>query len=294
MKLLELQRRVFRAITEPLTPSENMRRRGLDGRSMREEAEAIIKPNDRLTSFERLEIYNRQYWFRVLASLREDFPGLRAIVGERRFEKLCQDYLIDCPSRSYTLRDLGKRLHAWLAAHPAHAGRHLALALDMIALEWAHIEAFDAAQLPSLTADDVLDLANGGADFRLRLQPYLQIIAVQHPVDDIHLAITKGADGSAIASNAVRPHRGKAVKHDLRCIKAQPVYLAVHRQENTIYYKRLDAEAFHLLRALGRGRSLVQAIATAFKGSAMTASERAAYARDAFAHWTTLGWFCRG
>ena len=28
-------------------------------------AEAIIKPNDRLTSFERLEIYNRQYWFRI-------------------------------------------------------------------------------------------------------------------------------------------------------------------------------------------------------------------------------------
>ena len=46
-------------------------------------AASYIKPNDRLTSFERLEIYNRQYWFRVLGSMVEDFPGLRAVLGER-------------------------------------------------------------------------------------------------------------------------------------------------------------------------------------------------------------------
>lgn len=294
MNLLDLQRRVFRAITEPLTPSEGMRPCGLDGRSMRADAEAIIKPNDRLTSFERLEIYNRQYWFRVLAALRDDFPGLCAVLGERRFVKLSRDYLIDCPSRSHTLRDLGGRLYAWLTAHPDHAGRSLALALDMLELEWANIEAFDAAQLPPITADDVLDLVNDAADFRLRLQPCLKIIAVLHPVDEIRLAVTDGKKWSPIASNAVRPHRGKVVKHNFRGIKPQPLFIAVHRQENTIYYKRLDAEAFQLLRALSRGRGLVQAVAAAFKGSSMPPAERADYARLVFAHWTSLGWFCRG
>ncbi len=48
-----------------------------DGRSMRAVASQIIKPNDRLTSFERLEIYNRQYWFRVLVCVR------------RRFSRVC-------------------------------------------------------------------------------------------------------------------------------------------------------------------------------------------------------------
>jgi len=43
-----------------------------DGKSMHDVAAEFIKPNDRLSSFERLEIYNRQYWFRVLASLDED------------------------------------------------------------------------------------------------------------------------------------------------------------------------------------------------------------------------------
>ena len=75
MKLLNLQRRMARAVMTPLTSSERMRAVAPDGRSMRAVATQIIKPNDRLTSFERLEIYNRQYWFRVLSAFAEDFPG---------------------------------------------------------------------------------------------------------------------------------------------------------------------------------------------------------------------------
>ncbi len=89
---------------------------------MRAVASQIIKPNDRLTSFERLEIYNRQYWFRVLSAFAEDFPGLRAVLGGRRFDAMAQAYLIDCPSQSFTLRNLGSRLVNWLQKHPAWAG----------------------------------------------------------------------------------------------------------------------------------------------------------------------------
>ena len=103
-ELLNLQRRVAAVIFQPLTSAETMRR------SAKAEADALIKPNKVLTSFERLEIYNRQYWFRVLSCFAEDFPGLRAIVGVRTFEKLMRAYLTDCPSRSFTLRNLGSRL----------------------------------------------------------------------------------------------------------------------------------------------------------------------------------------
>lgn len=293
MKLVEIQRRMFRAITEPLTASERMRSQGLDGRSMREEAEAMIKPNNRLNSFERLEIYNRQYWFRVLGSLMEDFPGLQAIVGERRFEKLCQEYLIDHPSRSHTLRDLGSQMHGWLADHPEITGRRLSLALDMALLEWANIEAFDAAELQPLTSDDILDMGKGTTQLKLRLQPHLKLIAVHYPVDDIRLAVKDGLTWTPSASNAVHSSRGKAQKHNSAGLKPHPIHIAVHRQENTIYYKRLDAEAYHLLKALGIGRSLLQSIKHAFKDSNMPLEQRAAYVRDSFSHWTALGWFCR-
>ena len=94
MKLLSLQRRMARAVMMPLTRSEGMRRLAVNGRPMRKVAAEFIKPNDRLTSFERLEIYNRQYWFRVLSSFGEDFPGLRAVLGDRRFDALAKAALV--------------------------------------------------------------------------------------------------------------------------------------------------------------------------------------------------------
>ena len=64
-----------RAVMTPLTRSERMRPVALDGRSMRAVASQIIKPNDRLTSFERLEIYNRQYCFACFPRSLRIFPG---------------------------------------------------------------------------------------------------------------------------------------------------------------------------------------------------------------------------
>lgn len=105
--LAALQREMAAAVMQPLNSDEGMQVTAADGRAMTAVAESFIAPNSRLTSFERLEIYNRQYWFRVLGSLAEDFPGLRAVVGGRRFETLSIAYLKEHPSRSFTLRNLG-------------------------------------------------------------------------------------------------------------------------------------------------------------------------------------------
>src|ERR1700735_1273015 len=118
MKLLSIQPRMARPVTTPLTPSERMRSTAPDGRSMRAVASEIIKPNDRLTSFERLEIYNRQYWFRILSGFAEDFPGLGALLGGNRLDRMAKAYLTDCPSQSFTLRNLGSRLEGWLQKNP--------------------------------------------------------------------------------------------------------------------------------------------------------------------------------
>jgi len=75
--LAALQERMAVAVMQPLTRNETMQRRTSSGASVSKEADDFIKPNDRLTSFERLEIYNRQYWFRLFSSFEEDFPGLK-------------------------------------------------------------------------------------------------------------------------------------------------------------------------------------------------------------------------
>ena len=88
-----------------------------------EVAASFIAPNSQLSSFERLEIYNRQYWFRVLGALAEDFPALRSVIGARAFEAMSVAYLSEHPSRSFSLRNLGSKLAEWLAKNPQFAGR---------------------------------------------------------------------------------------------------------------------------------------------------------------------------
>src|ERR1700722_14776865 len=112
MTLLEVQTRMARAIFRPLTDSDRMAP-GADA--------DYIKANDRLSSGERLEIYSRSYWFRILDSLYDDFPGLRALLGERSFHRLSRAYLAECPSGSFTLRNLGSRFAEWLRRNPRYA-----------------------------------------------------------------------------------------------------------------------------------------------------------------------------
>ena len=106
-----------------------------DGRNLQAEAAEFIKPNDRLSSFERLEIYNRQYWFRLLDCLYDDYPGLRAVLGEQKFLKLAAAHLARDPSDSFALRDLGTRLEKFLREAPQWSAPRDALALDMTRFE---------------------------------------------------------------------------------------------------------------------------------------------------------------
>jgi hypothetical protein len=291
MKLLHLQRCMARAVMTPLTSSERMRPVAPDGRSMRAVASQIIKPNDRLTSFERLEIYNRQYWFRVLSAFAEDFPGVRAVLGGRRFDAMAKAYLIDCPSQTFTLRNLGSRLVNWLEKHPTWGGERQNLAVDMARLEWADIEAFDGKRESSLKPEDLAD-ANP-AKLRLRLQPYVSLLALRYPVDELLLEVRKDSDDLDVASNTFSErHKRKRVSAVAK-LKPSPIFLAVHRLDEDVYFRRLDREEFAMLSALHAGKSLNAAIEAALRSSPIAVADRAAHVEKWFHTWSALGWFCR-
>ncbi len=291
MSLKTLQRTMARAVMQPLTASERMRNTAPDGKSMRAYASRFIKPNDRLTSFERLEIYNRQYWFRVLSSMIEDFPGLRAVLGDRRFDAMSKAYLMDCPSRSFTLRNLGSRLEAWLRKHPKWAGAKQALALDIARLEWADIEAFDGKAETPLRPEDLA--AEAGANLRLRLQPYVRLLDLKYPVDDLLLEVRKEDEDTDFASNAFQEkHKRKRVRAVAK-LKPAAIFLAVHRVDDSMYFRRIEREEFAILSALRGAKGLGKAIEAAFQKSKVPVQERAALVQQWFRNWAALGWFCR-
>lgn len=288
--LLSLQRRMAAAVMEPLTRAETMARRRRNGVNASSEAAAFIAPNDRLSSFERLEIYNRQYWFRLYASFEEDFPGLQVIVGRGKFKGLMRQYIAECPSTSFTLRDLGAKLCDWLREHPAWTTPRTALALDMVRLEWAHIEAFDELQD---TVPSSEDMASVQAESRFGLQPYLKLLRLRFPVDDLLIEVRNEAGSSDSASNNARAARRSKVVRRIADLPEEQIFLAVHRHENSVYYKRLHAEDYRMLEVLGEGGTLEDALAAGFGSSLIPEDERSTFLQRAFQTWAELGWFVK-
>ena len=288
MNLEALQREMAAAVMLPLTADEQMRGQTPDGRSTAAIAESFIAPNSRLSAFERLEIYNRQYWFRILGSLAEDFPALNSVVGARAFERLSIAYLTAHPSRSFTLRNLGSKLPEWLAANSNFAGRRHRLAIDVARIEWAFIEAFDNPDRTPLTLDQVAILDGGS---RLSLQPHLRLVALDYPADDLVLGLH---------NREKRQTSEAGVKHDesplapamLPRLRIRPTWLAAHRVDLVVFYRRLQCEEFRTLAAIRQGLPLADAIAAGFADSRIPESRRPKRIREWFATWAELGWIC--
>lgn len=272
------------AIMRPLTAGEGMQRDNTDT------ARAIIKPNDRLDSFARLQIYNQQYWWRLLGNFGEDFPGLRAVIGQRKFDRLATAYLESCPSMSWSLRDLGEKLEGFIAEHPEYVAPHEKLAGEMVRVEWARTVAFDGEERPRLDPARLAKIAP--EKLRIGLQPYISLIEMWHPIDDLLGKLKEAKIETGSVSNAVAATRARRYKRLLARPQKQPLYLAVHRHDLSVYYKRLEPAAFRLLTGLRDGETLDAACANALAGSKELPEQSAAKVQAWFSNWMRLGWLC--
>jgi|AGTN01.1.fsa_nt_gi Uncharacterized protein conserved in bacteria (DUF2063). len=288
--LSDLQKFMAASIMRPLAADWSTQKKWIDGRSMHAVASEYVKPGTTLTSLQRLEIYNQQYWYRLLDCFEEDFTGLAAILGRRKFNKLAKAYLTSHPSRSYSLRDLGCSLNSFLERNRELLSPHETLGLEMARFEWAQVIAFDERALPHLT-----DMQLAQADsLVMRLQPYITLLDLNYALDDYSIALQKShaPRGEASAERKSCELKGKNVPLP----KPNPTTLAVHRFENMLYYKRLDPRAFVLLSALGSGKTLGVACGDMLewcRTNDASVDDLATNVKEWFGNWTRLGWLCQ-
>ena len=287
--LRALQAVMFKAVSRKLTPTFSMRKTWLDRTATSKIARQFIRPNGRLSSFERLEIYNRQYWFRLLDCLYDDFPGLRAVLGEKKFLGMCGAYLAEYPSRSFQLRNLGRQIGTFLTRHPRWADNRLAMALDMAKFEFAQIEAFDAGELPALDAKNLV--GRDAAELRIKLQSCISLLRLNFELDEFAIALKKE---SAMHTEAAEGKRRKIVTRRRSLPKRGRIFLAVHRFKNVVFFKRMEEPAFILLEFMDQGLSVREAVARALPRwmEAEPTRDWAGMVRHWFANWAELGWLC--
>lgn len=186
---------------------------------------------------ERLDLYHRQYWYRVLDSLEEDFPALKSLLGDDRFRTLMEDYLEATPSRSATLRHLGSQLASYLAASPHLAGRHAVAAHELAQLEYALCLAFEAGEREPASREQ---LERG----ILTLQPHVQPFALRTGADLLWKHATGGGAAPGLPAPMAAPQR----------------FVVVYRDGFEPTMEAVDARAFRLLSVLHEGSTLADAI----------------------------------
>jgi hypothetical protein len=279
--LAALQRTMGAALMLPLSQADEMADANAD---------RYIKPNDRMSAHERLEIYARQYWFRLLDCLYDDYPGLRALLGQKRFHALCRAYLEAHPSASWTLRNLGSKLETFLRARHDLTGAKSEAAIDIARFEWAQVVAFDEAQKRPLLIDDLLGVS--ADELHLGLQPYLTLLELDYAVDTYFMAARSGERATrGEASNALVESPQRSASKRVPLPKRQKLWLVVHRCDNDIYFKRIEREEFILLQRLRAGDLLSQALEHALIDTDESI-DWAVKVREWLNAAAALGWFC--
>lgn len=132
MTLLEIQRAIQRTVSE----------------AKLSDYEDLIDDAPPLSAEDRVLIYINAYFSRLAEALQTDFKFTYRTIGSDHFEQFVTGFLLQYPSHSFTIEDLGSNLEQYIRSHRL-ISEHPFLA-DLAALEWAHLQAFFADNLSPL------------------------------------------------------------------------------------------------------------------------------------------------
>lgn len=115
-KALKKTQQWFGSIIEvPLAEDGGIQKKTPLGNSIEEEAPQFIAPSPTLKPYQRIQIYNQQYWWRLLEILQENFPLVVRLFGYADFNHtLGIPYLLKHRPNHWSLNNLGDQLPNWL------------------------------------------------------------------------------------------------------------------------------------------------------------------------------------
>ncbi len=230
--------------------------------------EASFTGSSRLSPIEQLDVYREQFWLRHVACLAEDFPTLQTFVGEARFEAIVADYLAAHPPIHFMLRHLGENLARFL-----EASNEDALVVDIARVEWAFVDAFDAADAPRLDAQAVAAIPEAAwPSARITLHPSLQRLRLSHPAHGLRAQHRQ-------KEQLVRPAQAAT-------------RLVVYRRDLMLYAEEMDALPFDMLERLAAGEPLGPA-GDALADVSGRRDEVESQIGEWFTRWSALGWIVR-
>jgi hypothetical protein len=247
-----------------------------------DDLESVVCRSRALPADERLAIYNRAYFARLLECLRAEFPVLVHAIGDDAFDEFAIAYLQRYPSQSYTLGRLAANFTRYLAeTRPDDEGAAGSAAgwpdfiIDLATLEWTFSEVFDG---PGVERESMLraEQLQGIPPERwpeARLVPAgcLRLLALRFPVNAYFSAVRRGE------------------KPPLP--QAQETFVAITRQKYVVRHYPLSPPQYALLAAIAERRAIGDAIVEMAKVAEGEIDVLADQVRLWFRHWAIEGFF---
>jgi len=154
-----------------------------------------IAPSNNLTAAQRLAIYQRGYFIRLLQCMQGQFKALNHALGPALFADFVREYLRETPSRSPTLAKLGHDFANFLQRNRPDAESDekeiwVDFMIDLADFEWTLYGLFDA---PGIEEEGYADIGDMD-DPRLRLQPCVRLCRYRFPVNEYYRQVANGED----------------------------------------------------------------------------------------------------
>ncbi len=222
---------------------------------------------------DRVAVYNRQYWFRLLTVMQEEYPLLEQMLGIDAFNQMVSAYLDCYPPDSPSLNDLANHLLEFLAEH--EPWREDLAVCQAAELETILAGAFIAGEEPGFDPASLSEGDRAAIGSRvLRLQPYVALFQEEWSLYETR-ALLKLAEGREAVPSPAREAGW---------------WLLYRDQSGRQAAEALSASQYQLLAALAAGHPLDQAISRV--ESTANEQDRAQLGSSIqgwFAHWVQLG-----
>lgn len=152
--LLEVQKWFGSVIISPLEEDYSIKEISPSGQSIQDEASMYIRPSKTLKPYQRIEIYNQQYWWRLINILQEAYPCVVRLFAYADFNNLVAiPYLVKYQSRDWSLNTLGKNLPKWIEENYTAEDKPLVLDAALLDLQFQIL--FFQPQYPPINNDEL-------------------------------------------------------------------------------------------------------------------------------------------
>jgi len=268
-------------IGRPIDEDSRMDHISPSGESMEIEAAKYIAPSPALRPAQRIQIYNQQYWWRLLGILQEGFPFLTRLMGFYDFNRhLGIPYLVKYPPNHWSLFHLGARLPQWVKEE--YHAKNREMILHGAEIDWVFNLSFVVEQLPPLTSELIATPENLEKILENRIYAQKHIELFQLPGDLFQLRDTLLQHPPEHWQNHPSPPCEKSEKN---------LYFIVYRNlRNEISWKEISAGEYHLLMLLKKGTTIDEACEWLEEQQSTLCDEVEQHLIEWFQDWTMRGW----